>query len=138
MSGKKSLVVDDDPSVRKFIKAVLQNNGFQISEAENGVQALELLRKLSGAVDLLVSDIKMPLMDGIALACSVRNEFPAIPIILVSGYTAAGHAPCADYEFLQKPFFPATLLAVVNRVLMTETRSPSAEPRAMSATGGAE
>ena len=138
MSDKKSLVVDDDPSVRKFIKAVLQSDGFQTSEAENGVQALELLRKLCGAVDLLVSDIKMPLMDGIALACSVRAEFPAIPIILVSGYAASEHGPCAAYEFLQKPFFPATLLAVVKRVLMTKTRSPSAETRAMSATGGAE
>jgi len=58
MAGKKSLVVDDDPSVRKFMKAVLQGNGFQISEAENGVQALELLRKLCGDVDLLVCDIK--------------------------------------------------------------------------------
>jgi CheY-like chemotaxis protein len=138
MSNKKSLVVDDDPSVRKFIKAVLQTDGYQTSEAENGVQALALLRKLCGAVDLLVSDIKMPLMDGIALACSVRAEFPAIPIILVSGYAASEHGSCADYEFLQKPFFPATLLALVKKVVVTRTRSSSAENRAMSATGGAQ
>jgi len=138
MLDKKSLVVDDDASVRKFIRAVLQSDGFQTSEAENGVQALELLRKLCGAMDLLVSDIKMPLMDGIALACTVRAEFPAIPIILVSGYAASEHGPSAAYEFLQKPFFPATLLALVNKALAKKTGTPSAEGRAMSATGGAE
>jgi CheY-like chemotaxis protein len=65
MADKKSLVVDDDASVRKFIKAVLQSGGYQITEAENGVQALELLRKQRGAVDLLVSDVAMPMMEGV-------------------------------------------------------------------------
>ena len=71
MPHKTSLIVDDEPSVRNFIIAVLQNDGFQTIEAENGVHALELLNKLDGAVDLLVSDIKMPVMDGIKLAWSV-------------------------------------------------------------------
>jgi len=60
MSHKISLVVDDEPSVRNFIRAVLQSDGFQTIEAENGVQALELMRKPGTGVDLLVSDIKMP------------------------------------------------------------------------------
>jgi two-component system, cell cycle response regulator CpdR len=85
MLYKISLVVDDEPSVRNFIMAVLQSDGFQSIEAENGAQALELLRKPGTDVDLVVTDIKMPLMDGMTLACSVRAEFPAIPIILVSG-----------------------------------------------------
>jgi CheY-like chemotaxis protein len=58
MPGKISLVVDDEPSVRTFITAVLRRDGFQTIEAENGVQALELMRKTEPAVDLLVSDIK--------------------------------------------------------------------------------
>jgi CheY-like chemotaxis protein len=58
------LVVDDEPSVRNFIRAVLRSDGFQTIEAENGVQALELMRKLGTGVDLLVSDIQMPKMDG--------------------------------------------------------------------------
>ncbi len=83
MSHKISLVVDDEPSVRDFIIAVLQGDGFHTIEAENGLHALELLNKLDGAVDLLVSDIKMPVMDGFT---PVRAEFPAIAVILVSGY----------------------------------------------------
>jgi DNA-binding NarL/FixJ family response regulator len=62
---KTSLVVDDEPSVRNFIIAVLQSDGFQTIEAQNGDQALELIRKLGTGVDLVVSDIRMPLMDGI-------------------------------------------------------------------------
>jgi len=58
MSRKISLVVDDEPSVRDFIIAVLQGDGFQTIEAENGVHALELLHKLGGAVDLLDSWIE--------------------------------------------------------------------------------
>jgi two-component system cell cycle response regulator CpdR len=139
MSDKKSLIVDDDPSVRKFIKAVLESDGHQTTEAENGVQALDLLRKACGAVDLLVSDIKMPVMDGIALACSVRAEFPAIQIILISGYAATeqGHQSSTAFEFLQKPFLPATLLTLVKKVTVLKGRSASTETRAMSAKGGA-
>jgi CheY-like chemotaxis protein len=129
MPGKKSLVVDDDPSVRRFIKAVLQSDGYQTTEAENGVQALDLLHKLCGAVDLVVSDIKMPIMDGLALARLVHDEFPVIPIILVSGYAGVqeGHEPYAAFEFLQKPFLPATLLTMVKKVMMPKARTASAD-----------
>ena len=121
MSHKISLVVDDEPSVRDFIVAVLQSDGFHTIEAENGVQALELLNKLGGAVDLLVSDIKMPLMDGFTLACSVRAEFPAIAVILVSGYAEIEQAklPNSGFEFVQIPFHPSTLLSAVKKVMMS-------------------
>jgi CheY-like chemotaxis protein len=125
MSDKISLVVDDEPSVRKFITAVLRSNGFQIIEAENGVQALELLRKL-GTVDLLVSDIHMPKMDGIALACSVRAEHPAIPVILVSGYSDLLQANRLHaFELVPKPFLPVTLLRAVTKVMMRNRPAPS-------------
>jgi CheY-like chemotaxis protein len=119
MSHKISLVVDDEPSVRKFIMAVLQTEGFQTIEAENGVQALELMRKLDTPVDLLVSDIQMPKMDGLTLACSLRAEFPAIPVILVSSYAETEQAIHTELnvEFVQKPFLPATLLRTVKKVM---------------------
>jgi CheY-like chemotaxis protein len=122
MPHKFSLVVDDESSVRSFITAVLQGDGFQTIEAENGVQALELMRKLGAAVDLLVSDIKMPKMDGITLACSVRSEFPAIPLILVSGYAEIEQAklPNSGFEFVQLPFHPATRCGVLR-----STRRPN-------------
>ena len=128
MSHKISLVVDDEPSVRNYIVAVLEGDGFQTIEAENGVHALELMHELGGAVDLLVSDIKMPLMDGITLACSVRAEFPAIPLILVSGYAEIEEAKLPDtgFEFVQIPFHPATLLGAVKKV-MGSKKTPSSD-----------
>jgi CheY-like chemotaxis protein len=128
MSHKISLVVDDEPSVRDFIVAVLQSDGFHTIEAENGVHAVELLNKLGGAVDLLVTDIKMPLMDGITLACSVRAEFPAIALILVSGYAEIEQAkiPDSGFEFVQLPFHPATLLSAVKKVMMSKS-TPSSD-----------
>ena len=128
MSHRISLVVDDEPSVRDFIIAVLQCDGFQTIEAENGVQALDLLRRLGTGVDLLVSDIRMPLMDGFTLACTVRAEFPAIPLILVSGYAEIEQAnlPNSGFEFVQLPFHPATLLSAVKKV-MESKRTPSSD-----------
>jgi DNA-binding NtrC family response regulator len=127
MLYKISLVVDDEPSVRNFIMAVLQSDGFQSIEAENGAQALELLRKPGTDVDLVVTDIKMPLMDGMTLACSVRAEFPAMPIILVSGYAEIEQAKLPDtgFEFVQIPFHPATLLSAVKKVMMSNRPAPS-------------
>ena len=122
MSHKVALVVDDEPSVRNFIIAVLQNDGFQTIEAENGDQALELIHKLGKGVDLVVSDIRMPLMDGITLAYWVRAEFPAIPLILVSGYAEIEQAehPNSGFEFVQIPFHPVTLLSAVKKVMRSK------------------
>ena len=86
------------------------------------------MHELRGAVDLLVSDIQMPLMDGITLACSVRAEFPAIPLILVSGYAEIEEAKLPDtgFEFVQIPFHPATLLSAVKKV-MGSKKTPSSD-----------
>ena len=127
MSKRVSLVVDDEPSVRNFITSVLRSDGFQTLEAENGFHALELMRKLGGSVDLLVSDIQMPKMDGITLANSVRAEFPTIPLVLVSGYAEVEPAklPAGSCEFVQKPFPPATLLRTVKKVMAAKSTPPS-------------
>jgi DNA-binding NtrC family response regulator len=119
MSSKISLVVDDDACIRKFIVTVLQRDGFLTIEAENGLEALELMRKPGALVNLLISDVKMEKMDGITLAGLVRAEFPAIPILLVSGYADIGQANHWDsnFEFLQKPFLPATIRNTVNRLM---------------------
>jgi two-component system cell cycle sensor histidine kinase/response regulator CckA len=84
------------------------------------------MHELGGAVDLVVSDIRMPLMDGFTLACSVRAEFPAIPLILVSGYAEIEQAnlPNSGFEFVQLPFHPATLLSAVKKVMASMKTPP--------------
>ena len=119
MSHMIALVVDDEPFVRDFIVAVLEGDGFQTIEAENGDQALELIHRLGADVDLVVSDIRMPLIDGITLACWVRAEFSAMPLVLVSGYSDIEQArlPNTGFEFVQIPFDPDTLLTAVKKVM---------------------
>ena len=111
---KVALVVDDESSVRTYIKTVLEPNGFQIIEAEDGIQALTLMRKV-GDVDVVIADICMPNMDGIELAHLLGAEFPKIPIVLVSGYSAG--MPDAAIEYIHKPFSPEALLSAVKKVI---------------------
>jgi CheY-like chemotaxis protein len=109
------LVVDDEPRVRGYLRTVMQNGGFETLEADNGVQALAELRGCAKHVDLIVSDVNMPLMNGHVLASRVRSEFPTTAIVLITGYTAT---PAPDGPpVLQKPFLPAVLLQAATEAL---------------------
>jgi CheY-like chemotaxis protein len=123
MSNPVCLVVDDEPRVRTYISIVLQSGGFETIEAGNGVLALEALRTHPRKVDLIVSDISMPLMNGQALAASVKAEFPGTAIILITGYTAT---PSADVPMLQKPFLPGALLGAASEALARSRSTASA------------
>src|SRR4030095_8855940 len=105
---KVVLVVDDDTSVRAYVKAALKSEGFRTLEAEDGELGLELVRKIGSDIDLVISDIKMPKLDGIQLANLVRAEFPRIPIILVSGYVDVALHDQPGVEFIAQPFLPST------------------------------
>src|ERR1700680_4443660 len=100
-----SLVVDDDPDIRAYIKQILQGEGFETLEAEGGNAALGIVKMLSGGLDLIVTDIEMPEGDGLNFANTVRKVFPSVPIILVSASTR----PDTVFEFVEKPFGFATL-----------------------------
>jgi DNA-binding NtrC family response regulator len=81
---------------------------------------LRIVQKLGGRLDLIVSDIKMPGdMDGVDLAYSIRHSYPAVPVVLISGYAdeeAVKHAN-ADFAFIQKPFVPETILRACRRAI---------------------
>jgi two-component system cell cycle sensor histidine kinase/response regulator CckA len=108
-----SLVVDDEPAVRKYVSTILRLENFETLEAGDGTHALCLVRELDGDVDLIVSDIQMPNGDGLILAHAIKSSFPAVPVILVSG----NGKPDSGFEFVQKPFLPSTLIEAVRRLL---------------------
>jgi len=85
------------------LKAVLSREGFQTVEAASGGEALEKIRNSSTGVDLLISDVLMPEMDGIALVRAVRAEFPRVPVILMSGYVNCEQLRDLCVDFLPKP-----------------------------------
>ena len=121
MSHRICLVVDDEPAIRSFLRVVLEKRQFQILEAGDAVSALKLIRKLDGHVEFLMTDIRMPGdMNGIDLAHSVRNQFPSVPVILISGYFDGTAENPAGFECIRKPFLPETILQAVERLVNTE------------------
>jgi len=119
------LVVDDDTSVRAYLKAALKREGFLTLEAGDGQLGLELVRRIGSDIDLVISDIKMPKLDGIQLANLVRAEFPKIPIILISGYTDVSLENQPWVEFIPKPFLLSALLNIVRKmVAMAKAATP--------------
>lgn len=80
------LIAEDEASVRSLVIRALQLDSHQIVEAADGAEALEVLNRDAGEFDLLLSDIKMPVMDGIALALAAARDYPKLSILLMTGY----------------------------------------------------
>lgn len=124
------LFVEDEDPVRTFVSRALQNKGYKVLEADSGEAALEVLEKYHGKLDLLISDVVMPSMDGPTLAQKVIEVFPDIKIILISGYAEAGFdkgLPRERFSFVPKPFSLQTLAEKVRTVLEEGKEAKDAE-----------
>lgn len=114
------LLVEDEDAVRLFGTRALRNKGYRVIEARSGEQALDVLRR-DEAIDVLISDVVMPGMDGVTLARLVRMERPAIKVILISGYSEDvarnGIDASEGIHFLPKPFSLKQLAGAVKTVM---------------------
>jgi CheY-like chemotaxis protein len=123
------LVVDDQNGVRALIRRELSSHGHTVLEAADGAEALHLVRRRNGAVDVILSDVVMPQMNGPELATHIGVEFPDVPVILMSAFTPAGVAHVGLSEtlvpVLQKPFEPAQLTELVDLALQHPVPPPS-------------
>jgi CheY-like chemotaxis protein len=114
------LIVDDEPSIRRFAVRVLSEEGFLVEEASDGAEALERLRAGAAVVDVVVSDVVMPRLNGVELVHELAASHPQIPVILMSGYAAAqldGMGIVAPCGVLAKPFPAERLVEEVRRCL---------------------
>jgi len=114
------LVVDDESTVRRFARRVLVEHGFQVHEAADGAEALELIQATFDRLDVVVSDIVMPKLNGVELLRRLAMVRPQLPVILMSGYAGPQlaergiDAPCS---ILAKPFSADALIAEVRRCI---------------------
>lgn len=111
------LLTEDDESVRAFVKRALEMDGHEVLAAADGAEGLDLLRREAGRFDLLLTDIKMPVMDGIALALAAARDFPTLRIMLMTGYAdqreRASNLEALIIDVVTKPF---TLAEIRTRV----------------------
>ncbi|HLX18058.1 MAG TPA: response regulator [Bradyrhizobium sp.] len=118
------LLVEDEDGLRSLNARGLRSRGYSVIEASNGIEALEALEDKNGAVDLVVSDVVMPEMDGPTLLRAMRKQNPDLKVIFVSGYAEDAFAKSLGedekFDFLPKPFTLSQLVAAVK-----ETMAPS-------------
>jgi two-component system cell cycle sensor histidine kinase/response regulator CckA len=114
------LLVEDEDAVRKFGARALRNKGYTVIEASNGEGALEVLEK-GEAIDILITDIVMPGVDGPSLIRQVRDKRPELKVICISGYTEDSFRKRLDLSdnihFLSKPFSLQQLAGKVKEVI---------------------
>ena len=115
------LLVEDEGSVRSLAQLVLQFHGYTVVAASNGIEAMQTVEKYRGRIDLLVTDVVMPEMDGPDLAGALRSRFVQMKVLFLSGYTndaVVRHGILhEEVAFLQKPFSPLALARKVREVL---------------------
>ncbi|MGH9522940.1 MAG: response regulator [Terriglobales bacterium] len=115
--GKRILLVDDEPSIRFVLGAVLEQAGYKVDSAEDGFVAL---RKLQSAMpDLVVTDLRMPNMNGFELLSVLRTRFPQLPTIAISGefLRSADESPIADAFFQKGSYRTDDFLATIASLL---------------------
>lgn len=112
------LIAEDQPSVRRMVRTMLAMEGYEVLSAENGPQALEVARRHSGRIDLLLTDVQMPEMDGWQLAKRITILKPEVKVVFMSGYASPINEPAT--RLLQKPFTRAELTREVRVALSTK------------------
>lgn len=115
------VLIEDEAMLRALLHRALAESGFEVAEAADGAQALDVLQELDGGVTAVVCDVIMPNVGGKELARRMRVRWPAIPILFMSGYTNEEiiRRGLLDPQeaFIQKPFAPGELTAAIRRML---------------------
>jgi two-component system, cell cycle sensor histidine kinase and response regulator CckA len=115
------LLADDELVVRSLARSVLTRAGYKVLDAVDGEQALEVSRQYTGPIDLLLTDVKMPKMDGLQLSAQISRERPGIKILLMSGRPSGELIVRGEkMPFLRKPFLPDVLCERLNSLLARE------------------
>ena len=115
------LIADDEEAMRMLVARAIAMDGHNVAIAQDGAEALEILNREGGAYELLLTDIKMPVMDGIALALAAARDFPALTILLMTGFAdqreRAHGLNAIVHDVVTKPFSVADIRTAVASAL---------------------
>ncbi len=113
----KILIADDEDSMRTLVARAIAMDGHETVTAQDGAEALDILTREDGAFDLVLMDIQMPVMDGIALALSAARDFPDLTILLMTGFAdqreRASNLNALVHDVVTKPFSVADIRTAV-------------------------
>ena len=110
---KVILIVDDEPGVLKFLGTLLGDGNYHVLSAEGGAEALAQSKEYKGQIDLLLSDVQMPGINGVELATQISFMRPEIKVLLMSGFSGGMLVLNEGWHFLAKPFICSQLQALV-------------------------
>ena len=120
------LVAEDEEALCAMCARALTMDGHEVKTAADGSEALDMLTREEGGFDLLLTDVRMPIMDGIALALNAARDFPDMTILLMTGYAdqreRAYGLDALIHDVITKPFTLAVLRAAVHEALTVKTR----------------
>ena len=121
----KILIVEDDAITRRNLSVLLSDEGYDVDQAGDGVQALEILARRP--FDLVLSDVVMPRMDGLKLLQRLQRMAPQMPVMIMTSYVSSSlsSVPAGAAEFIRKPFVLDDLLFKVQRALDKAAQPPS-------------
>jgi CheY-like chemotaxis protein len=120
------MIAEDEEALRAMCARALSTAGHEVKTACDGGDALDLLQREAGRFDLLLTDIRMPIMDGIALALSAARDYPSLTILLMTGYAdqreRAHGLDAIIHDVITKPFTLAMLRGAVDEALAVKAR----------------
>ena len=129
------LLVDDDSFFRSAVKTLLQKEGFQVVEAYDGIDGYKIVQEIGDRIDLMLTDIKMPQMDGVELAQFVTQLYPKMPVVLMTAYAFPLDTSGESYVMLKKPIRRHDLVQAIRRLVpgaagepgknVSDSRSPN-------------
>ena len=133
----KILVVDDEPSHRTMLRAVLTDEGYAVAEASDGTEAIQAVEK--EAFDLILMDLRMTAMDGIEALTEIRKISPQVPVLIMTAYasvkTAVEALKAGAFDYLTKPLDIEELKILIDKAL-EQLPSPCGKPGSQGTIGG--
>ena len=116
------LIAEDDDAIRELVMRALDEDGHELTGAADGAEALDVLSRYDGEFDLLLTDVKMPVLDGIALALAAGRDHPDLAIMLMTGYAdqreRARSLDALVHDVISKPFSVEQIKGAVREALV--------------------